>query len=163
MGPLYRSGKPADYRAWAMAAHPSVTGALVQPHALGPGTVLLRPICDGLTNRLPTTTILDAVSAYLPAVVPAVADWRVAAPLLDYVTITLALGASVDTSANRQAKTDFLAVLVLSKSAEQDVLLLAEIDVAVLSVTSDYVRVAPVANIVADAGAIFVLAAVEFE
>jgi uncharacterized phage protein gp47/JayE len=158
-----RSGKPADYRAWAMAAHPSVTGALVQPQALGPGTVLVRPICDSLTNRLPTTAVLDAVSAYLPAVVPAVADWRVAAPLLDYVTITLALGASVDTSANRQAITDFLAVLVLSKSAEQDVLLLTEIDVAVLSVTSDYVRVAPVANIVADAGAIFVLAAVEFE
>jgi len=33
-----RSGKPDDYRWWAKSAHPSVSGALVQMHALGLGT-----------------------------------------------------------------------------------------------------------------------------
>lgn len=33
-----RSGKPEDYTAWAKRAHPSVTGALVQPHVLGMGS-----------------------------------------------------------------------------------------------------------------------------
>lgn len=158
-----RSGKPADYKAWAMAAHPSVTGALVQPHVYGPGSVLVRPICNGLTNRLPTITVLEAVADYFLDVIPAVADWYVAAPLLNMVTITLTLAPAVDTAENRQAITDVLSVLVLSKATEQAALLLTEIDVAVLSVTSEYVRTAPVANIVAAAGEVLVLNPIGFD
>jgi uncharacterized phage protein gp47/JayE len=157
-----RSGKPADYKAWSKSAHPSVSGALVQPHALGIGTVLVRPICNDLSDRLPTQTILDAVAAYLPQIAPATADWRVAAPLLHHITILINLSPTVDTAENRQAITDSLSVLINSNLSEQSTLLLTDIDVAIMSITSDYVRIAPTANITAAAGEVFVLNPVVF-
>lgn len=157
-----RSGKPRDYKAWAKSAHPSVSGALVQPHGLGIGTVLVRPICNGLTNRLPTQTILDAVAAYLPNIAPATSDWRVTAPLLHNVTVSIDLSPTADTAENRQAITDALSVLINSNLNEQATLLLTDIDVTIMSVTSDYVRIAPIANITAAAGEIFVLNPVVF-
>ena len=150
-----RSGKPADYKAWVKTAHPSVSGAIVQPHGLGIGTVLVRPICNELSDRLPTQTILDAVSAYLPQVAPATANWFVAAPLLHHITININLSPTADTAENRQAITDNLSVLILNSLSENATLLLTDIDVAVLAVTSDYVRVAPTVNITAAAGEIF--------
>jgi uncharacterized phage protein gp47/JayE len=157
-----RSGKPADYKAWAKSAHPSVSGALIQPHGVGIGTVLVRPVCNNLTSRLPTQTILDAVAAYLPSIAPATADWRIAAPLLHPVTISINLSPTADTAENRQAITEALATLINSNLSEQPILLLTDIDVAIMSVTSDYVRIAPTANITAAAGDIFVLNPVVF-
>ncbi|GAB6139931.1 baseplate J/gp47 family protein [Methylosoma difficile] len=151
-----RSGKVADYKAWAKAAHPSITGALVQPHALGVGTVLVRPICGGLADRLPTESILLAVADYLPSVVPAVADYRVATPILRVIDIDIALGASADSADNRAAITTVIDALIQSKATELNTLLVTEIDEAVLSVTSDYVRVAPGATVTALAGEVFV-------
>jgi hypothetical protein len=157
-----RSGKPMDYVAWAKAAHPSVSGALVQPHALGIGTVLVRPICNELVNRLPTQAVLDAIAAYYPSVSPATSDWRLATPLLHPVTIDVQLSPEVDTAENRLNITAFLSDLVLSKVSDTAVLLQTDIDVAILAVTSNYVRLAPAANITAAAGEIFVLNPVVF-
>ena len=150
-----RSGKPNDYIAWAKAAHPAVTGALIQRHGLGVGTVLVRPICNQLNQRQPTQAILNAVANFLPAVAPAVADWRIAIPLLHYVDVSLTLSPTADTAENRQAIIDSLTVLSLSKNNEQDLLLLTELDAAILSVTSNYIRTTPLVNLTADAGAVF--------
>ncbi|MBI5919025.1 MAG: baseplate J/gp47 family protein [Nitrosomonadales bacterium] len=136
-----RSGKPADYRFWAKSAHPSVTGAIVQPHALGAGSVLVRPVCNGLLNRLPTQTVLDAVSAYLATIAPAVSDYRVAAPVVSPVTLTMHLLPAVDTAANRAAIFDALDTLVLSKVGTDLTtlqLLWAEVDTAISTITSQY-------------------------
>lgn len=152
-----RSGKPEDYRFWAKSAHPSVTGALVQPHALGTGTVLVRPICNGLPNRMPTQGVLDAVAAFYYDIAPATADWRLAAPIRRGVGVTIDLAADVDTAANRAAIAAALGVTVLTKSSELASLVVAEVDAAVATVTTQYVRSAPTATITVAAGEVLVL------
>lgn len=136
-----RSGKPEDYRFWAKAAHPSVTGALVQLHTLGIGTVVVRPICNGLLNRLPTQAVLDAASAKFAAVAPATADWRNTFAVAHPVTLTIHLLPAVDTVENRAAITAALTALVLAKGgndAEELQLLWAEVDTAIAVITNQY-------------------------
>nr|WP_225587828.1 baseplate J/gp47 family protein [Methylomonas fluvii] len=152
-----RSGKPDDYRFWAKTAHPSVTTALVQPHVLGLGTVIVRPICNGLANRLPTTAIINAVSAFLTDIAPATADWSVTAPIVRPVNATIDLMPGYDTTGNRNAITAALNALVLSEVSETAFLALAEIDAAIATVTTQYTRIAPVADLAAAAGEVFVL------
>lgn len=152
-----RGGKVEDYRHWAVSAHPSVTAALVQPHALGIGTVLVRPICDSLADRLPTQAVLDAVAAYLQDISPATADWRVAAPLVRLVDVALHLLPGDDTATTRAAITSALGAAILAESSEASVLGLAEIDAAVASVTTQYTRIAPSAEIAVGAGEVLVL------
>ncbi len=137
-----RSGKVADYRYWARAAHQSVTGAIVQPHALGMGTVVVRPICNGLADRLPTQAVLDAVAALLLSLAPATADWRVVAPAVFPVSLSIHLLPAVDTAPNRAAIFAALNALVLTKGGtdiESLELLWAEIDAAISITTSQYV------------------------
>lgn len=137
-----RSGKPEDYRFWAKSAHPSVTGAIVQQHVLGMGTVVVRPVCNGLANRLPTQAVLDAVAAYYESIAPATADWRVTAPGTHPVTLTIHLLPGVDTEQNRAAITAALDALVLTKGGtdtETLQLLWAEVDTTIAVITSQYV------------------------
>lgn len=135
-----RSGKVDDYRFWARSAHPSVSGAIVQPHALGMGTVVVRPICNSLTDRLPTQAVLDAVLAHLARIAPAVADWRVAAPVLHPLTFTLHLQPAIDTAALRATLQRALTDLVLSKGGNGELgLAWAEVDTAVALLAAQYV------------------------
>lgn len=152
-----RSGKPDDYRWWAKSAHPSVSGALVQMHALGLGTVIVRPICNTLSNRLPTQTVLDAVSAYFLDIVPATADWRVVSPIVLYVTISIHLLPGFDTAANRAAITDALDSAVLAESSETSVLAMSEIDASIATVTNQYTRLSPLEDTAVAAGEVLVL------
>jgi uncharacterized phage protein gp47/JayE len=157
-----RSGKADDYRFWAKSAHPSVTTALVQRHTLGMGTVVVRPICNGLVNRLPTQAVLDAVAARLLDIAPATADWRVVAPLIRSVSISIDLFASVDSAANRAAINSALGALVLAEKSETSVLAMAEIDNAIATVTTQYTRLAPLADIAVAAGEMLVLSSVVY-
>jgi uncharacterized phage protein gp47/JayE len=152
-----RSGKPDDYRFWAKSAHPSISGALVQPHVLGIGTVLVRPICNGLADRLPTQAVLDAVSAYFYGIVPATADWRVAAPIKRAVTVSLHLLPGFDTAGNRTAIFTAVNAAVLAEMAETSFLTVAEIDAAIATVTSQYARLGPLADTAVAAGEVLVL------
>jgi uncharacterized phage protein gp47/JayE len=152
-----RAGRIEDYLAWAKAAHPSVSTALIQPHAAGLGTLIIRPICNGLTNRLPTSPIVADVTTYLLAKAPATADFRVLAPVVHGVSITVYLYPGFNTLANQNAITAALAALVLREQSETSLLTLAEIDAAIASVTSQYVRLAPLADIAVGAGNVFVL------
>lgn len=157
-----RSGKPRDYVAWAKKAHPSVTGALVFMHALGDGTVLIRPICNGLPGRLPTTAIMNAIAEQFLIFAPATADWRLALPLQHLVSVNLTLNASVDNSTNRALITAAINNLILAENSEDSKLLLAELDAAIASVTTQYTRNSPTADIPVNQGAVFVLNAVVF-
>lgn len=152
-----RSGKAEDYRFWAKSAHPSVTGALVQSHVLGMGTVIVRPICNGLTDRLPTPAVLDAVNAYLTNIAPATADWRVTSPLLRGVTVMIDLLPAVDSADNRTAISAAINAAVLAESGETSLLAMAEIDAAIASVTNQYTRLAPLADTAVSPGEILML------
>lgn len=155
-----RGGRAADYVYWARAAHPSVTGALVQVHTLGLGTVVVRPICNGLANRLPTQAVMDAVLAGLLGAAPVMPEIYVVAPALRPVAVTLDLAPSVDTAGNRAAIVAALTAAVLAEQSSGAELLLSEIDAAVATVTTQYSRTAPVTDLVCAAGEVFALPAV---
>ena len=152
-----RGGRAADYVYWARAAHPSVTGALVQVHTLGMGTVVVRPICNGLANRLPTQAVMDAVLAGLLGAAPVMPEIYVVAPTLRSVAVTLDLAPSVDTAGNRAAIVAALNAAVLAEQSAGSTLLLSELDAAVATVTTQYARTAPVADLVCAAGEVFAL------
>lgn len=157
-----RSGKPDDYRFWARSAHPSVTSALVQTHALGTGTVLVRPICNGLPDRAPSPAVLAAVAEYFYSIAPATADWRLASPIRRSVSVTIDLLPAADTAGNRAAISAALQAAVLAEATESALLAMAEIDAAVATVTSQYTRLAPLADIAVGAGEVLVLNPVVF-
>nr|WP_254616516.1 baseplate J/gp47 family protein [Burkholderia metallica] len=157
-----RSGKEEDYRFWARSAHPSVTTALIQRHALGIGTIIVRPICNGLIDRMPTQTVLDAVSAKLLEIAPATADWRVTAPLKRPVDPIIHLFPASDTAKNRADITTALQAAVLAETSETSVLLVAEVDAAIATVTSQYARNAPTADIAVEPGEVLVMEPIEW-
>lgn len=151
-----RSGKDDDYRFWAKSAHPSVTGALIQRHTLGMGSVVVRPICNGLADRLPTQAVLDAVAAYLLDIAPATADWRVVAPIKRAVDVSIHLLPGFDTPANRAAIDSAVLAAFLAESSETSLLAVAEVDAAIATVTTQYNRIAPAADTAVAAGEVLV-------
>lgn len=158
-----RSGKDEDYRFWAKSAHPSVTWALIQRHVLGMGTVLVRPICNGLADRLPTQAVLDAVADYLLTVAPATADWRVIAPIKRAVDVSIHLLPGYDTPANRAAISSAVEATVLAEESETSLLAMAELDAAIATVTTQYNRIAPAADMAVSAGEVLVLNQIVWE
>lgn len=150
-----RGGRKADYVFWAKAAHPSVTGALVQMHVLGLGTIVVRPICNGLADRLPTVAVLNAVRAKLADAAPGMPEITVAVPDLVPVAAQIDFAAPVDTGPNRTSTEDALAALVNSEQSNEAVLQLAEIDAAIALVTTQYTRLAPLVDLVCGPGQIF--------
>lgn len=151
-----RSGKPDDYRAWAKRAHPSVTTALVQLHTLGLGTVVVRPICNSLVNRMPTAAVLQAVHDTFAIYAPATADWRDVAPLIHNVAFNIHLLPGYDTVQNRAAIDTALNASIFAETSETSALGLAEINAAIATVTNQYVLNSPVADVAVAAGEIFV-------
>jgi uncharacterized phage protein gp47/JayE len=138
-----RGGNVSDYRNWCEDAHPAITGALVFPGALGPGSVVVMPVCDGAVNRLPDAGVLAAVRNHLSAIAPATADWRVVAPVILPVTVSIHLDAGIDNADNRARIAAAVLGCVLAEKTEDAVLHVAELDAAISRVTSNYVRVAP--------------------
>lgn len=157
-----RGGRARDYPYWARASHPAVTGALVQTHTLGRGTVLVRPVCNGLPQRLPTAAVIDAVRAGLLSRAPVMPEIYVSAPVLRAVTVRLRLAASVDSAAARAAVVTAVTNAVLAESADGAVLLMSEVDAAVALVTDQYTRFAPTADITCGPGELLALPVVEW-
>lgn len=157
-----RSGKPADYVAWSKKAHPSVTGALVFRGALGLGTILVKPICNGLEGRLPTEAVLNAVKAKILELAPGTADWSAAAPGQHFIEVSLALNPLVDTLQNRELISASLNNLVLSENSENSVLGQAELAAAVAAVTTQYTDLTPNTDTTVNEGSVFVLISVVF-
>lgn len=155
-----RGGRRVDYVYWARSAHPSVTGALAQAHALGLGSMVVRPICNGLPGRLPPAAVLAAVRAYLADAAPGAADVYVLAPVTRAVAIALDLSAAVDSQQTRTAIETALRKAVLSEQTDGAVLTLAEVDAAVSTVTTQYTRLAPTFDIACGAGEVLALPSV---
>lgn len=158
-----RSGKPEDYIAWAKRAHPSVTGALVQPHVLGTGSVIVRPICDSLAGRAPTPAVLTDVGTFFRDIAPATADWSLAVSIQRLVEPVIHLQAAVDNQSNRNSISTALQALVLSKVDNNARLLRAEVDGAIGRVTNQYVLHFPTETIQAAPGEILVFTPVVWQ
>lgn len=156
-----RVGRVPDYVEWARRAHPSVTGALVQPGALGSGTVLVRPVCNGLPDRQPTPAVLAAVAGVFADRAPATADWQLATPITHPAAISLRLAAEVDSVLRREMITSALLEMVLA-IVGQETLTMAEIDAAVATVTTQYTRLLPTDDIVLAPGEVLTLSGVSF-
>lgn len=60
-----RGGSLADYRTWALAAHPAVTRAWVTEYEQGAGSVTVRLACDNEATPIPSLDVLAAVAAYI--------------------------------------------------------------------------------------------------
>lgn len=157
-----RGGRPEDYRFWAMSSHPAVSGALVYPHGLGLGSIMIRPICDGAINRVPPAGVLAAISETLSAVAPATADWKLTAPVIRAVNVTLRLDPSVDNAGNRDRIAAAINAAVLAEKSESAVLNLAELDAAIATVTNQYTRLAPTGNLAVSPGEVLVFAGIEW-
>jgi len=157
-----RGGRPEDYRFWCMSSHPSVSSALVFTHALGYGTVVVRPICDGAINRLPPPGVVAAISDHLAAVAPATADWRIAAPVVRPVDVILHLDASADNAGNRDRIAAAINAAILAEKDEGAVFNMAELDGAIATITNQYTRIAPTGNIAVSPGEVLVLAGIEW-
>lgn len=64
-------GNNYDYQTWAKEAHPSVTKAWVSAHESGIGSVVVRFVCEDLTNPIPTAPVVITVSDYVNSKKPA--------------------------------------------------------------------------------------------
>lgn len=75
-------GSEDDYIQWALEGHPDVTRAWVYPNELESGSVTTRIMTDEATaDGTPTTTVVDAVLAYIESVRPVAAVPYVVAPV----------------------------------------------------------------------------------
>jgi hypothetical protein len=104
--------------------------------------MVVRPICNGLANRMPTQGVMDAVIAKMQVKAPGTADWRITLPIEHLLTLTIHLLPAVDTDVNRAAISTDLNTLIFTKdnsTAEKSQLLWAEVDAVVGVITSQYV------------------------
>jgi uncharacterized phage protein gp47/JayE len=157
-----RGGRPEDYVYWSKSAHPAVSGALVFPHMLGFGTVVVRPISNGAINRQPTAGVLSAVKDYLVTVAPATADWRAYAPAVHPVEVVLHLDPIADNADARARIAAAVNAAMLAENTETAVLNKSEIDAAIATVTTQYTRLAPDGNITVNPGEILALTGIEW-
>ena len=77
------------------------------------------------------------------------------APSLLPVAVTLDLAAAVDTAGNRAAIEAAVTNAVLAEQSAGATLLLSELDAAVATVTTQYVRSAPVTDLTCAVGEVF--------
>lgn len=86
-----QGGSEADYLRWALAAHPSVTRAWVYPGEQGAGTVVVRVVCDDLSDPIPTPQVVAAVQSYINQRRPVTSEATALAPVADAIPYTIAL------------------------------------------------------------------------
>ena len=73
------------------------------------------------------------------------------------MTVTIDLLPGFDTAENRAAISSAVGATVMAEESETSLLAMAEIDAATATVTSQYTRLAPVADIAVAAGEVLVL------
>lgn len=82
------AGTKADYEAWALEV-PGVTRAWVYPLEGGDGNVVVRFVCDGLTNIIPDAQIIEKVQNHLDEERPVTARVKVYAPSAQKINFTI--------------------------------------------------------------------------
>ena len=148
-----RYGDATDYEYWALSAHPDVTHAWVIDNALGLGTVMVRPFCNGLTDRIPTQAVLDDVAAYIQDYKPQGVKVYVEPPIAHPIDIDIDITtAGDDTAANRSAIESGLRTAIKTYTAEDATVQRSAFRAAIDAVTRDNVLYSPSDNLYMGAG-----------
>ena len=84
-------GSVADYEAWALAAHASITNAWVLPATPTAGQVTIYLMAYGQEEGIPSAAVVEAVYDRIEVERPAVAQFHVFAPTPKRLTLTVAL------------------------------------------------------------------------
>lgn len=148
-------GASYDYRAWALEV-PGVTRAWVYPAELGLGSVTVRFVRDNDgtgTAIIPDAGEVAAVQAYIDARRPVTAQLTVVAPAAVPLNFTIQglVPATLTVQAAVQAE---LADLLLREAVPGGIILLSHIRAAISAAAgeTDYVLIAPLANVTNSTG-----------
>ena len=150
-------GADFDYVQWALEVG-GVTRAWAYPRELGPGTVTVRFMTDGLTSDgIPTAQAVDEVQAYIDVMRPVTADVTVVAPVA--VAMNPVINLSPNTAAVRAAVEAELADLLAREAEPGTTVLISHIReaVSIAAGESDHVLVAPTTDVEHATGAVGVL------
>jgi uncharacterized phage protein gp47/JayE len=139
-------GNRSDYEQWAGEVA-GVTRAWVYPNHMGPGTVGVTFVCDGLPDIIPNSAKVSEVQAYIDARRPLLAQVDVFAPISAPLNLTIEV--SPDTPAVRQAVRDELEDLLFREGEPGATLVLSHLDEAISSAAGevDHDLVAPSADV----------------
>ena len=152
-------GCDADYVNWALSCD-GVSRAWCSPCEMGPGTVTVRFVMDGVyENGIPTAADVERVRAAVAAKAPVTAILYVLSPVADPVDFVFA-SLSPATLAARQAVAENLRALVLDSAvAPGGVLRLSKIRAAISNATGneDFELVSPSSDIECAAGHLIVM------
>ena len=156
-------GASFDYTAWAMEV-PGVTRAWVYPAELGLGTVTVRFVRDNDgtgTAIIPDAGEVAAVQAYIDARRPVTAKLTVVAPAAVPLNFTIQglVPATLTVQAAVQAE---LADLLLREAVPGGIILLSHIRAAISAAAgeTDYVLIAPLANVTNSTGNVSTMGAI---
>jgi len=156
-------GASYDYTAWALEV-PSVTRAWVYPAELGLGTVTVRFVRDNDgtgTAIIPDVGEVAAVQAYIDARRPVTAQLTVVAPAAVPLNFTIQglVPATLTVQAAVQAE---LADLLLREAVPGGIILLSHIRAAISAAAgeTDYVLIAPLANVTNSTGNVSTMGAI---
>lgn len=155
-----QGGSTADYLRWALAAHPSVTRAWVYPLEQGAGSVVVRVVCDELSDPIPSSQVLDAVQAYIDQRRPVASSAMVLPPVAEVVNYTIAL--SPDTPEVRSRVQSVLADMHRRDAEPGGTLFLSRISEAISLAEgeSHHALQVPAANVVMTPGHFPILGAI---
>ncbi|WP_374342558.1 baseplate J/gp47 family protein [Azonexus sp.] len=140
-------GAAHDYVAWALEV-PGVTRAWVYPEEQGPGTVTVRFVRDLDADMIPSADEVAAVQAYIDALRPVTARPLVVAPIATPLDFEIQ-GIVPATAAVRAAVEAELRDLLSREAVPGGTILLSHIRAAISAAAgeTDYVLVAPAANV----------------
>lgn len=147
-----QGGSATDYESWALAAHPAVTRAWVAPMEQGAGTVVVRVVCEGEVDPIPTGPVLVAVADHIEVLRPVTAEVFVVAPEARPVDFSIQL--LPDTPTIRARVTSGLQDL-LRREAEPGGTILRTHLAEAISISDgehDHVLTVPAADVVSAAG-----------
>ena len=153
-------GAKADYKQWALEAHPDVTRAFVYPHELGIGTVTVRIMTDDLVDPIPTQAVIDAVQAYIDERRPVTAEVHVVAPVAVALDFTISI--TPDTAEVRDRIEEALKDHLRLKAEPGGTLYLSQLNGAIFVAAgeSPHDLQAPIADQVYNTGEIAVMGAI---
>lgn len=158
-------GAAHDYVAWARSAHVDVSKVWVFPHENGLGSVVVRFIAGGLSDPIPSASVVAVVRQYIKTVSPV--DKRsltVESPQPLAVPVSLSL-TSPDTESVRAAITAELADFFGRKAGVGETLFLSQISEAISAAEGEinHVLSSPSTNIEPSTSQLPILGVVTFE
>ncbi len=157
------AGTAQDYEAWALEVS-GVTRAWVYPREEGTGSVVIRFVCDGLENIVPTDTMRQTVQDYIDSVRPVTARVAVYAPKTQTINFTIK-DLEPDNETVKARIKEALVELFQREAVPGRVLYLSHIRAAISGATGEvnHVLVEPAEDIKPDVGILPIVGAITWQ